>query len=81
MTYDNNSVTHNKITIPRNMEALTSFNKLVFSSKKDRNRSSEKIKCNKIIMFFLIYTLLKSSQFLTLMYVYTQRHSEENYNI
>lgn len=28
--------------IPENIETLTSFNKLVFSSKKDRNRSSEK---------------------------------------
>lgn len=45
-----------KIHVPKNMETLTSFNKLVFSSKKDRNRSSEKIKCDKINSVVVLYT-------------------------
>lgn len=52
----------NKMIIQKNMETLTSFNKLVFSSKKDRNRSSEKIKCDKINSVVVLhkYTLQMS---------------------
>lgn len=47
-------------TIPENMETLTSFNKLVFSSKKDRNRSSEKKKNVIKLILLLFYTLQMS---------------------